>query len=278
MQYTPRRDRATRILRYVGVDDRQRPPHRARQAQAADVGAVASSRAPPPRARGSRRPPGTKQILEQRGPERHREAAARGPARALHRHHLARRAPVAAGDAAAHLRHRARRARDRAPGRRPLLAGDVGRRDLRRRLPLPVGGSVAAPGGAAPAGPERDVPDAGARRQRRRLHQLPRRRRRRRSSRRRPPPAWTCSGSSTRSTTSTTCRSRSRRRRRPAASSRRPSATRATSPIRARTKYDLKYYVDLAKEIVRARHAPAGDQGHGRACSSRAPRRCWSRR
>ena len=30
-----------------------------------------------------------------------------------------------------------------------------------------------------------------------------------------------------------------------------------------RTKYDLKYYVDLAKELVQPRHAPAGDQGHG---------------
>ena len=67
---------------------------------------------------------------------------------------------------------------DRAPVRRLLLARDVGRRDLRRRLPLPVRGSVAAPRGAAQAGAQRHVPDAGARRERRRLHELPRRRRR----------------------------------------------------------------------------------------------------
>ena len=30
-----------------------------------------------------------------------------------------------------------------------------------------------------------------------------------------------------------------------------------------RKKYDLKYYVDLAKDIVQPRHPPAGDQGHG---------------
>ena len=30
-----------------------------------------------------------------------------------------------------------------------------------------------------------------------------------------------------------------------------------------RKKFDLKYYVDLAKDICQPRHAPAGDQGHG---------------
>ena len=67
MQYAARRDRATRILRYVGVDDRQRPPDGARQAQAADVGAVASSRRRR-RCRGRPPPPGTKQVLEKEGP------------------------------------------------------------------------------------------------------------------------------------------------------------------------------------------------------------------
>ena len=63
------------------VDDRQRPPDGARQAEAADVGAVGRAGAAA-RAHGSRRRPGTKQVLEKRGAGRHREDAARGPARA----------------------------------------------------------------------------------------------------------------------------------------------------------------------------------------------------
>ena len=57
--------------------------------------------APPPVPR-QPPPPGTKQILEKEGPAGIVEDAAQGQARPLHRHDLARRAPVAAGDAAAH--------------------------------------------------------------------------------------------------------------------------------------------------------------------------------
>ena len=60
---------------------------------------------------------------------------------------------------------------------------------------------------------------------------------------------WTCSASSIRSTGCRTCGWRWRRCSSTAASARRPSATRATSSIPQRPKYDLKYYVELAKEL-----------------------------
>ena len=117
MQYAARRDRATRILRYVGVDDRQRPPDRARQAEAAAVGAARRESAPPPVPR-QPPPPGTKQVLEKRGAGGHREDAARAIRacaytdttwRDAHQSLLATRLRT--------LRHRARRARDGAPVR-----------------------------------------------------------------------------------------------------------------------------------------------------------------
>ena len=61
--------------------------------------------------------------------------------------------------------------------------------------------------------------------------------------------ASTSSASSTRSTGCRTCGWRWTPCSRPAASARRPSATRATSSIPQRPKYDLKYYVELAKEL-----------------------------
>ena len=44
----------------------------------------------------------------------------------------------------------------------------------------------------------------------------------------------------------------------------RPSATRATSSNPKRTKYDLKYYVELAKELEKLGAHILCDQGHGR--------------
>ena len=71
----------------------------------------------------------------------------------------------------------------------------------------------------------------------------------RRSSRRPPRPGSTCSASSTRSTGSPTWSCRSRPSARPGRSARRRSATPATSSTRSRPKYDLAYYVELAKEL-----------------------------
>ncbi len=146
-QYTPRRDRATRILRYVAstvvnghatVRGKPKPPPAVLNTEPPVPHLpLAISKAPPP--------PGTKQILDQRGPDglvrwlrdnrrvhltdtTWRDAHQSLLATRVRTYDLARIAPVTA-----HL------------VRRLLLAGDVGRRDLRRRLPLPVRGSVAAP-------------------------------------------------------------------------------------------------------------------------------------
>ena len=47
---------------------------------------------------------------------------------------------------------------------------------------------------------------------------------------------------------------------------------------RTATKYDLKYYVDLAKELEKLGANILGHQGHGRACASRTRPRSWSGR
>jgi pyruvate carboxylase len=60
---------------------------------------------------------------------------------------------------------------------RTVLAGMLGRRDLRRGAALPQGRPLGAPGPPARRRAQRAVPDAAARLQRRRLHQLCRQRR-----------------------------------------------------------------------------------------------------
>jgi hypothetical protein len=77
----------------------------------------------------------------------------------------------------AHPRHAGDRAALRAPAAGAVLAGMLGRRDLRRRAALPQGRPVGAPGAAARSRAQHAVPDAAARLQRGRLHQLSRQRR-----------------------------------------------------------------------------------------------------
>ena len=86
----------------------------------------------------------------------------------------------------------------------------------------------------------------------------------RRSSRSRPQAGSTCSASSTRSTGCRTCSSRSRPSARPATLC--EAAICYTGDILdpKRTKYNLTYYVDLAKELEKRGHAHARHQGHGR--------------
>ena len=116
---------------------------------------------------------------------------------------------------------------------------------------VPQGMPLAPPGPAARADPEYPVPDAPARLERRRLHELSRQRRqgvrpRGGIGRDRPVPhlrlaqlgaehgAW-----------------RSRRSARPGRSARRPICYTGDILNPARPKYDLQYYVDLAKELER---------------------------
>ncbi len=73
-----------------------------------------------------------------------RRGAARADAARGHRDHLPRRAPVAARDPRAHAGPRRGRAVRRADDARAALGRGVGRRDLRRRAPLPRRGPVGA--------------------------------------------------------------------------------------------------------------------------------------
>ena len=120
------------------------------------------------------------------------------------------------------------------------------------RSTRPCASSRNPPGSGWPScasGSQHPVPDAAAGRQRRRLHQLSRQRRQgvRQGIGRRP--ASTCSASSIRSTGCRTCSWRSRRCATPGMLC--EAAICYTGDILdpKRTKYDLKYYVDLAKEL-----------------------------
>ena len=122
------------------------------------------------------RRPGTRDILLARGPE---GLAAVGPGAEgapLHRHHHARRAPVAARHPGAQPRPAPHRPGHGAARRRALQPGAVGRRHLRRGHALPQGGSLDAAAPAARGHPQHPLPDAAARLQRGGLHQLPRQR------------------------------------------------------------------------------------------------------
>ena len=172
--FAERFDRATKILQFIG-----------------DVSVNGNPEVKGSRARRSLRKP----VVPAYDPGRHAAAPARRDLwkqlgtedfcawvrdqkrAAAHRHHLPRRPPVADGHPPAHLRHDPGGAGGGPAPVRAVLAGDVGRRHLRRGHALPARGSLGAPGPAAQADPQHPVPDAAARGERRRLHQLPRQRR-----------------------------------------------------------------------------------------------------
>ena len=119
-------------------------------------------------------PSGSKQRFDELGPEKFAAWMRDAEAGARHRHDDARRPPVAARDAHAHLRHRPHRRRLCARAAGAAVARMLGRRDLRRRHALPDRGSVGAAVAGARGGAQHPAADAAPRRQRRRLHQLPR--------------------------------------------------------------------------------------------------------
>jgi len=267
-QITARRDRARRILRYVATTRGQRTLHRARKpkpptavlnqdaiphCRCGDEGGAAARQQADPRpararrcralAQGNRRvPPGPTPP----GATPTSRCWRRGCARS----NLARIAPATA----AHLQPTSSRWRCGAARPSTFAYALVGR------------GPLAAPGTAAQAGAQHHVPDAGARRPRRRLHQLPRRRRAGGSSRRRRARAWTCSASST----------RSRRRQHAVAieaaqKSGKIVETGSVNRRRLRSgahEFDLKYYVTMAKEICRRGTHLTVPSRTWRACSS----------
>ena len=201
-------------------------------------------------------------------------------ARAAHRHHHARRAPVAARHAHAHARHRrASRRLLRAPAAAAVLAGMLGRGDLRRRHALPDRGPVGAAGAAARARAEPAAADAAARRQRA-------------SATPTIPTTWCASSSAQaaagrhrrvphlrlRSTGSRTCASRSTRCCETGKLC--EAAICYTGDILDPDARQVRPQV-LRRAGQRARgrrRAHPRHQGHGGPAASRAPRRCWSRR
>ena len=111
-------------------------------------------------------PPGTRAAAAGTRAEEIRRVDAQAEAPADHRHDVARRAPVAAGHARAHLRHAARSPTpSRACTPQPVQPRDVGRRDVRHVDALPAGRPVAAPArSCASAIPNILLPDAAPRR------------------------------------------------------------------------------------------------------------------
>ena len=202
--FTARRDRATKILDLHRRHHRQRPPRDRRPPEAPRRGAGAEA---PARAASTPRRPGTRQLLEEKGAKavadwmlaQERLLVTDTTMRDGHQSLLATRMRsydmIRVAPAYAHMLPAA------------LQRRMLGRRHLRRRLPLPAGMPLAAPARPARGDAEPDDPDAAPRLERRRLHQLPRQRRRRPSSPRRRRPASTSSASSTRSTGSRTCAS-----------------------------------------------------------------------
>ncbi len=154
-----------------------------------------------------------------------------------------------------------------------VLARMLGRRDLRRRDALPEGRSVGAPVATARARAQHPVPDAAARLQRRRLHQLSRQRGAGISCSRRPQ-----AGIDVFRVFDSLELGREHARRdgrgasRPARCAKAPSATPATSSTRAGPSTTSSTTSTLAKELERRRRPHPRHQGHGRPVQAGAAR------
>ena len=118
-------------------------------------------------------PDGTRQALLALGPQEFAAPAARAGHGRRHRHHVPRRPPVAAGHAGAHPRPARRRRPRRPDDPAAVVAGGLGRGDVRRGVAVPVRGPVGAAGQAPPGRAEPLSPDAAARAQHRGLHAVP---------------------------------------------------------------------------------------------------------
>ena len=256
-----------KMLTYLGdvivngrpdVKGSARPGARAADARAAADRRDASRRR---RARGS--------SCRSSGPEKFAEWIREREAAADHRHDVARRAPVAAGDARAHLRHARRsptRSRDRLPNLFSLEMWGGATFDTSMRFlqedPWERLTQLRA------ADPEHPVPDAAARQQRRRLHDLSRQRRARvRQAKRRRAGIDVFRIFDSLNSTAEHAAWRSRRcasdtdahlRGGDLLHRRHPRSRRARST-------SCDYYVELAKELEKMGTHILGDQGHGRA-------------
>ncbi len=97
--YAPRKDRATKLLTYLGEVIVNGNPEVAGKPRP-----LRFQPAPVPPRIPATPPPGTRQMLDRTRPRRIRRVDARAEAPAAHRHHFPRRPPVPAGHAHAHLR------------------------------------------------------------------------------------------------------------------------------------------------------------------------------
>ena len=252
-------DRGTRLLTYL-ADVTVNRPHGKRPAGLIDPASklpVVDLRQPAPA--------GTRQLLQELGPEgfagwlraEHRPEG--------HRHHLPGRPPVAARHQGPDQGPRAGR-----PGRRPADPGaavdrGLGRRHLRRRAAVPRRGPVGAAGHAARGDPEHRAADAAARPEHRRLHALPAGRHRRVRQR----------GGIDRDRHLPDLRRAQRRRPDAAGDRRRPGdrhrrrrgrALLHRRPVRpGREALHAGLLPAARRPDRRGRRAHAGDQGHGRA-------------
>ena len=168
-----RQNRAMRLLDLCRRDHGQRL---SRRRAAAGARHHAPSREPP-RFEPGPPPAGFRQRFLAMGAEAFSRWVREQAAAALDRHDLSRRPSVAAGDAGAHPRHAARRRCLRPALLGRLLDRDVGRRDLRHGDAVPQGRPLGTAGPASREDPQHPLPDAAARVERRRLHELSRQRR-----------------------------------------------------------------------------------------------------
>ena len=147
-QFKPRRDRATKLLNFLGDVIVNGNPH----AKGYKPEKRCSSRAAPPLSTASsRRRRARANCCWSSARRNSPNGRCKQKAAARHRHDLPRRAPIADGHARAHLRHAGDRRRRGAPHAEAVSAGNVGRRDVRHGDALPARGSVGAPAPAARA-------------------------------------------------------------------------------------------------------------------------------
>ncbi len=116
---------------------------------------------------------GQQAAADRDGPGGVRAVDARFDGRRCHRHHVPRRASVAAGDAAAHQRPADGGAVHRQDDAAAVVDRMLGRRDLRCGASVLEGRPVGAAGRAAGGGAQHLPADAAARAQHRRLHPVP---------------------------------------------------------------------------------------------------------
>ena len=136
-RFTAKRDRATRLLTYLGdviVNGNPTVAGKPRPARLLPAPTPRHDPAPPPE--------GTRQLLDRLGPAGLAEWAGKQRGLLLTDTTLPRRAPVAAGYESAHARHARNRELHLAPSAQPVQPRDVGRRDLRRDDAVPARGSL----------------------------------------------------------------------------------------------------------------------------------------